>query len=302
MNRTMSFTPRSLTASEYVLALFEPDSNVAVLLRDRPTRQTLQRIAKADVVADPSFQSWLKSRNLAGSDIFVGMNPIREGAYSRTKQNIKEIRHVYLDLDRHGDTALQAIRASREVPPPNFVLHTSPGKHQVVWRVDGLNLEEAESLLHNLARGLGGDPAATDATRVLRLPGFRNHKLQEQFVVQAIQEANEVHSARDFALPEESQAAPRHVGDTAAPARPVANGHKSQSELDWAFALRALSRGDDPEVVIERIADYRAHDKSDPEYYARHTVTKAVAELKSRGAAPADSSLLASDSSREPDH
>ncbi len=56
--------------------------------------------------------------------------------------------------------------------------------------------------------------------------------------------------------------------------------HKSQSEHDWAYAKRALARGDDPEVVIQRIADYRAEDKADPTYYARHTVTKAQAQFE----------------------
>ena len=42
----------------------------------------------------------------------MGMNPIKDGAYSRTKGNIKDIRHVYLDLDRKGDEALEAIRNS----------------------------------------------------------------------------------------------------------------------------------------------------------------------------------------------
>jgi hypothetical protein len=40
-------------------------------------------------------------------------------------------------------------------------------------------------------------------------------------------------------------------------------------------AFISATRGDEPEVVIQRIADYRADDKSDPNYYARHTVTKA---------------------------
>jgi hypothetical protein len=43
---------------------------------------------------------------------------------------------------------------------------------------------------------------------------------------------------------------------------------------------RALSRGDDPEVVIQRIADYRADDKHNPQDYAVRTVTKAQAELQ----------------------
>ena len=55
----------------------------------------------------------------------------------------------------------------------------------------------------------------------------------------------------------------------------------SQSEHDWAFAKRALARGDDPEVVIQRIADYRSDGKDDPNYYARHTVMKAQAALDS---------------------
>src|SRR6266851_10524721 len=53
----------------------------------------------------------------------------------------------------------------------------------------------------------------------------------------------------------------------------------SQSERDWAFAKRALARGDDAEEVIRRIADYRSEDKHDPEYYARVTVSKAQEEL-----------------------
>ncbi len=127
-------------------------------------------------IASPDFQSWLANQSAAGSDVYVGMNPIKDGAYTRTKGNIKDIRHVYLDLDRKGDEALEAIRNSTEVPAPNFVLDTSPGKHQVVWKVSGFNQDEAESLLHNLANKFGGDLAATDSTRVLRLPGFANRQ------------------------------------------------------------------------------------------------------------------------------
>ena len=52
-----------------------------------------------------------------------------------------------------------------------------------------------------------------------------------------------------------------------------------ESEQDWAYAKRAIARGDDPELVIKRIADFRSDDKADPDYYARHTVQKAQAEL-----------------------
>jgi hypothetical protein len=280
MSADTSFSPKSLTASEYVLALFQPSDNVAILLRNRRLGHTLQRITKADIIVSPEFQSVLAEQNRAGTDVFIGMNPIKDGAYTRTKDSLKEIRHVYLDLDRNGDEALKAIRNSLEVPAPNFVLNTSPRKHQVVWRIEGLTLEQAESLLHSMASQLGGDLAATDATRVLRLPGFANTKLPEQFVVQVRHEAEKIYSLRDFAIPEESPEAPRYVGEGAAPHRALRSGHMSQSEHDWAYAKRALARGDDPEIVIQRIADYRSENKADPMYYARLTVTKARASLE----------------------
>jgi hypothetical protein len=279
MSRDPTQTPRLLTASEYVLALFEPSDNVAILVRNRATGRTVQRIAKAETIAHPDFQTWLANQNAGGSDIFIGMNPIKDGAYSRTKDSIHRIRHVYLDLDKRGDESLAAIRNSPAAPPPNFVLHTSPGKHQVVWKVDGLTREEAESLLRSLANQFGGDPAATDSTRVLRLPGFANRKLSEEFIVQARQETDAVYALRDFTIHEDSPEAPLHLIE-AKESKRAASGHRSQSENDWAYAKRALARGDDPEEIIRRIADFRAGDKPSPEYYARHTVTKAQAELR----------------------
>jgi hypothetical protein len=282
MSTDKTFTPRSLTASEYVRELFGPADNAAILVRNRSTGHTVQTIAKAEAIASPGFQSWLANQSAVGSDIYVGMNPIKDGAYSRTKEHIKDIRHVYLDLDKKGDEALGAIRNSPEVPAPNFVLDTSPGKHQVVWKVSGFTQDEAESLLHSLANKFAGDLAATDSTRVLRLPGFANRKLPDEFIVQARQESDAVYTLREFVIDEDSPEAPRHFGEYKQRERTIPSDHKSQSERDWAYAKRALARGDDPEVVIQRIADYRAEDKADPNYYARHTVIKAQVELQQK--------------------
>ena len=279
MSTDTAFTSRSLTASEYVRELFEPGDNAAILVRNRSTGHAVQRIAKAETIASPAFQTWLASQIASGSDVFMGMNPIKNGAYNRTKENIKNIRHVYLDLDRNGDASLEAIRNSPSVPAPNFVLDASPGKHQVVWKVSGFSQDEAESLLHNLANQFGADLAATDSTRVLRLPGFANRKIPEEFIVQARQESDAVYTLRDFTTHDDSLEAPRHLSDGQERPRTLPNQHKTQSERDWAYAKRALARGDDPEVVIQRIADYRSEDKDDPNYYARHTVTKVQADL-----------------------
>lgn len=281
MNSEPAFAPKSLSASEYVLALFEPSDEVAILTRNRRTGRTVQRIATAETIAGPQFQSWLQNENAAGGDIFIGMNPVKCGASSRTKENLREIRHLYLDLDTGGQNALDEIRNSLDVPTPNLILDTSPDKHQVVWRVEGLAIEEAESMLRAMASQFGGDPAATDSTRVLRLPGFANRKYGAKFIVQARHESDAVHHARDFQLQEDSPETPRRF--EAETGRQTPPGHRSQSEQDWAYAKRALARGDDPAIIIQRIADFRAEEKPDPEYYARHTVLKAQAALQRSG-------------------
>jgi len=271
------FKPRILSHSEYVLALHDPQDHVAVLLRNRSRKQTLQRIATAETVAAPEFQQWLARQNRSGADVFIGMNPLKDGASNRTKDSLKTIRHLYVDLDEEARTSLAIIRTSPDVPSPNFILDTSPAKHQVVWKIDGTDLELAESLLRSLAAQFGGDPAATDATRVLRMPGFVNCKYvaELEFVVQARQESDRVHSPQDFTIEEDASEIARGSDNNLPARRRSPKGHKSQSELDWAFACRALARGDDPQEIVRRIADYRADDKPDPLYYARLTVIKA---------------------------
>jgi hypothetical protein len=133
-----------------------------------------------------------------------------------------------------------------------------------------------------MAAEFGGDPAATDATRVLRVPGFANKKYEADFYVEFRRESTETYHLHDFKLHIDSQDSPRRNYDNRVKRNSSPQPHLSQSEHDWAFAKRALARGDDPEMVIQRIADYRSQDKADPTYYARHTVEKAQAELQRR--------------------
>ncbi len=276
----------SLSASEYILDNFKPSGRLAVLLRNRTTEEVIQRIASAEKIAAPDFQQWLTDRNQAGFDIYIGMNTLKERAYSRTKRDISEIRHVYLDLDYGGSEALKAIQNSEEVPKPNFVLDTSPGKHQVVWKVEGATPQEAEDLQQRMAHEFGADIAATDASRVLRLPGFANRKYGNQCAVRVTKHSDKTYNLRDFKI-----ASGPAKGDRTPEQKPPRLGGPretlTQSERDWAYAKRALARGDNPEEIIRRIADYRADEKHDPEYYARLTVSKAQSALQAeKGRSP----------------
>lgn len=279
----------SLAPSQYIHLAFEESDRIALLALNRLSREALQRIISAGKAASPELQAWLRRKNATGSDIYIGMNPLKPEAATRTKQDIESIRHLYMDLDYGGPRALEEVLKSSLVPKASFVLGSSPGKFQVVWRVEGISLGQAEALLRALAREFGGDPAATDATRVLRLPGFANKKYENPFVVDARRESVDTYHLQDFRLQIDGQESlyrsPQRRRKCQSSSQPL-----SQSEHDWTFAKRALSRGDDPESVIRQIADYRSTEKSDPEYYARLTVEKASAQL---GKSPPESSSSA---------
>src|SRR6266481_1311823 len=243
MNPIEKPAPFIPSASEYILDNFDPNDRIAMLVLNRDFGETIQRISSAQKAASPEFQAWLRYKNANGSDIYIGMNPLKKDAATRTKEEIESVKHVYLDLDHGGSEALEAIENSSVLPKPSYVLNSSPEKHQVVWKVEGINLEEAEGLLHAMADEFGGDPAATDVTRVLRVPGFANKKYDTNFYVEARRESTETYHLRDFKLHIDSQDSPRHNY----------NGR----------AKRALARGDDPEEVIEQIAQHRAHDKNE---------------------------------------
>jgi RepB DNA-primase from phage plasmid len=274
---------REFGAREYLAAAFEPSDRLAVLLRNGHRRETVQRITTVGRMMEPTFQEWLQLKNREGFDVYVGMNPLKPGARTRTKEDILSIRHLYIDLDHQAAASLSSIQQSSLVPQPNYVLSTSPDKFQVIWRVEEVPQERAEALLRAMARRFGGDPAATDSTRVLRIPGFANRKYDQEFVVKAEQQSERVHHFLDFKLRIDHVDSP-YQPLRRSPRRTVSSEPRplTQSEHDWAFAKRAIARGTDPEEVIERIAEYRKGEKHDAVDYARRTVLKAQAELLGR--------------------
>src|SRR5215472_5958063 len=246
MNSAEKQAPFIPSASEYLLDNFEPTDRIAVLVFYRDFGETIQRITSAQKAACPEFQAWLRYKNAHGSDLYIGMNPLRQNASTRTKEDIESIRHVYLDLDHGGPETLHSIENSTVVPKPNYILTSSPGKFQISWQVEGMTLDEAEGLLHAMARELGGDQAATDTTRVLRLPGFANKKYATDFYVEARRESTATYSLRDFKLHIDPHDSPSRNYSTHAKRESLRRTYLSQSEHDWAFAKRALARGDDP--------------------------------------------------------
>jgi hypothetical protein len=270
-------TMRSEIAHKYINENFTPEDRIAVVLLNKRTEQAVQRIAVAARIVSPEFQAWLRHMNAQRYEVYVSMNPLKAGASGRTREDVDHVQHIYLDLDENGTAAVASLLKREDLPQPNYLVNSSPDKWQVVWRVEGFEKEQAEQLQRGLARDAGADPAAVDVARVLRLPGFFNHKYGHPYFVTVEEHSAALSRPEQFPTFSDEERSARslvnHRGDLHDPmqlASPL-----SQSELDWASVRNALRQGKPPNDLIAELAARRT-DKPNPRYYAEHAVKKAV--------------------------
>jgi hypothetical protein len=261
----------------YLRENFQPGDRIAVVLIQKQTHKVIQRIASVDKVGEREFQAWLRHANANRYEVYVGMNTLKPDAHTRTKEDIAAIRHIYLDFDHNGTNAVQSMIKRDDLPEPNYLVNSSPGKWQVVWKVEGFQLADAERLMRHLVRELGADPATIDSSRVLRLPGYMNHKYGKPFVVRAESRTSALYTPDHFPRTQADSSGARSLTPAASADRPKIG--LSQSERDWAYAKRALARGDSLQQVTTAISRFRQGEKSDVNDYAERTVRKARESL-----------------------
>ncbi len=286
-------TPRSFPgyrfvgAIEYIERNYQPTDCLAIVVRNRLTGETTQRLASAERIAGSDFQAWLRHKNARGADIYISQNSFRADARTRSKADVDKIRHLYLDLDKNGEAALIKIGDSSLVPEPTAVINTSPHKYQAIWKVADISPIEAEALQKAMVAEFGADRAATDSTRVLRLPGFQNKKYSRDYLVEAYLGRDQSYSLTDFRISaDDRQFETRAFRETTNHGRETMK--TTQSERDWAYVKQQLIRGEAPERLVEILTHFR-QDKSSPDYYARQTVCRAYASIAlSRGDKPAE--------------
>jgi len=277
-------TSQNLTTQRYVLENFAAQDRIALLALHRTSNEVLQRITTAETLSSPDFQAWLSYLNSQKHDLYLSMNTLKRGSRGRTKEDVDCIRHIFLDFDQNGDRAVEKLLARNDLPVPNYLVSTSPDKWQVIWKVEGFEKAAAEELEKGLVRSTGADPCVVDVARVLRLPGFYNHKYRPAYLVTAQGRSDSIRGPDHFPkLPVDEpvdelplRASPSHRQGTGL-------NLPSQSERDWAYAKRALGRGEPERRVTEEIARYRVGQKHNPHDYAQRTVRKAVRKLEQAG-------------------
>ncbi len=277
--QSMNSTASTDAARAFIEALYAQDENVAILAVQRGEEgQVHQRIISAATASADRYQAWLRRLNARGHDIFIGMNPIRDGTRRRYKADIAQVRRLQLDLDSNGPDSLRRVLADAtagRLPAPAIVVRSSKDHYQVLWHTtEGWTPDQAEDTMARLAQRYDGDNV-NDVARCMRLPGFRNKKEgRDDAAVTWTDYAGGPVRPEQFAhLP---PAAERQRARERAH-RPKA-GSLSQSDRDWASVRDRLRKGDDPVTVAAELQAARP-DKHNPRDYAERTVRNALASL-----------------------
>jgi hypothetical protein len=275
-----------ITSWDYIKQLFQPTDRIAIYMRKK-AHPIQQRILSAEKASAEPFQLFLRHQNAQGADIWISVNPLRPDAKSRTKNNIAEIRRLYLDIDDDGEAVLHAILTNTSLPQPNYVLNTSEAKYQVLWNVTGFSSDSAEKTTRALARFFSADTSVFDVSRVLRLPGFQNKKYPAPFRITATRLSTRIYQPGDFTLPPElfTDIPPTAATATKQPTTSSTTGpDTSPSGLDWGYCCKSIWRAmrshQDLDtfcagLISELEQRAKARRKPDPSYYAHRTVKNA---------------------------
>lgn len=161
----------------FLRTAFEANDAIGVLLKHYGSGHVVQRMVPVTTAASARFQAWLRHMNARAWNVYVPVNAYRPGR-SRAREAVSTVRHLFIEEDRDGPALLAALSTRPDLPPASYVLHSSPGRVHVLWRVRDIPPSRIERLQKRLARELSTDRAATSCAQTTRLPGFVNHKRQ----------------------------------------------------------------------------------------------------------------------------
>src|SRR3954465_15889975 len=186
----------------FLRTAFHEDDWIAVFLKSYQSGRIAQRVRPVEQVRSAKFQAWLRAENAAGANVYVSVNSVAPLQRSRRRKAVREIRHVFLDVDGAAADVLDAIQDATELPNPSYVLRSSPGRAHIFWRVSRFTCDTVEALEKHLARKLGTDLAATACTQLTRLPGFVNYKRATPSLVAIdYRDVERVYEPADFPTP-----------------------------------------------------------------------------------------------------
>lgn len=159
----------------FLKAIFEEcDTNSFINLRFLPSAQN-EFIPISQIESIISILDQHKNENC-----YFGVATRRDG--DGTKKGITEIPALWADVDViKGSSSYDRFKEAYKNFPlkPSIFVETGGGCHPYWLLREPVTFDDiamVEDLLKRIAASLGGDRAATDASRILRIPGTLNHK------------------------------------------------------------------------------------------------------------------------------
>lgn len=145
--------------------------------------------------------------NQQGSDIYFSVN--KTTSEGRDSRHIEAIRAVFVDYD-HGVPESWALE-------PSAIIESSCGKAQCYWVLKEPlvatpeNITRWQNIENRWVYATNGDWAARDAARILRLPGFYNHKYNPPQMVKLTNCHGERYTLDQLAVPYLGMPLPEHA-------------------------------------------------------------------------------------------
>ncbi|MEE9234961.1 MAG: DUF3987 domain-containing protein [Candidatus Acidoferrales bacterium] len=169
-----------LSAQEFFNLVWPQPLLPGETLELRVLRPTARGVAHQDFLCSVAVLIAQAQRYEKDHNVYFGV-AIRRGR-DGTKAGCRRTRVVWVDIDKLDKEGLDSLLAKlRELQLSPHAVVKSGGGYHLYWQlaepldVPGL-LEEIEAVNRGLADVLGGDRAATDVSRILRIPGFLNYK------------------------------------------------------------------------------------------------------------------------------
>ncbi len=163
---------KEISCIEFLTALYSKCEPAYINLRFLPSKVN-QFISTSEIDLIPTITEGVPDENC-----YFGVATREDG--NGTKKGIKEIPALWVDIDFKDVPEIDAREQINNFQPqPTYVSNSGGGLH-LYWLLkhpaDPDSIAKVEDLLDRLAKHFRGDPNATDASRILRIPGTNNLK------------------------------------------------------------------------------------------------------------------------------
>ena len=163
------------TDPRFVASLFEPDDLVEVRALGGRGKTRVMFCKARELISLDAKLDHLNNPSGGGFNIYAGANPRKREGGKATDVSLG--RCLFVDIDHvDRDAGRQRLRESG-LPMPTLTVFSGHGMH-AYWRLDEpiYDLTEWTTIQQALIRLLQSDKVIHDPPRIMRLPGFMNHK------------------------------------------------------------------------------------------------------------------------------